>query len=184
LTAAEAAAAAAPDQEVSAAWAKPLARLASSSPPPQDDQPEQAAQAAQEEVRVALAGHVPDAVHRVLGRLGHPQAAPEGQGQADGQGHPAAPQAAAVHLAPDLVADHRELGHRRVDDAPAQVRAALEHEPDHRDRHQQQREQREEAVVGEQGGVPAGLVVAELLDHRHREAQPGPPLLVVVDGPE
>src|SRR4029450_11569880 len=43
-------------------------------------------------------------------------------------------------------------------------------------------EQREEPVVGEQGRPLPGLVLAVLLDHGHREGQPGTPRLEVVDG--
>jgi len=86
--------------------------------------------------------------------------------------------------AADLVADDRELGHRRVDDPPAQVGVALEHEPEHGHGYQQQREQRQEPVIGEQRRPVAGLVLPVLLGHRHREGQPPLPLLPVVGGPQ
>src|SRR5215218_3039983 len=73
-------------------------------------------------------------------------------------------------------------GRRRADDPVGQVGAVLEDEPDDRHQHQQQREQREEPVVGEQGGVAAGLVVAVLLDHGERKGQPAVALLEVVEG--
>jgi hypothetical protein len=82
------------------------------------------------------------------------------------------------------VADHRELGHRRVDDPLAEVAAPVEHEPDHGHGHQQQREQREEPVVGQQRGPLAALVLPVLLDHGHREGQQPVPLLEVVDRPQ
>jgi hypothetical protein len=110
-----------------------------------------------------------------------PSPPPQGQGQPDDQGRPTAPQPALADRPADLVADHRELGHRRVDDALAQVGVALEHEPDHGHGHQQQREQREEPVVGQQRGPLPGLVLPVLLDHGHREGQPPVPLLDVVD---
>jgi hypothetical protein len=110
------------------------------------------------------------------------QPAPEGEQDPDGQGHPAAPEVALADAAAEIVADHRELGHGRVDDPLAQVGAAVEQEPEHGHGHQQQREQREEPVVGEQGRLLAGLVLAVLLDHGHREGQPASPLLEVVDG--
>jgi hypothetical protein len=50
--------------------------------------------------------------------------------------------------------------------------------------HQQEREQRQEAVVGQQRGVLAGLVVAELLDHADRHGEEAVALLEPVGGPE
>ena len=47
----------------------------------------------------------------------------------------------------------------------------------HRGQHQQQREERDEAVVGDESGEVPCLVVAELLPDRDREGQPRLPLL-------
>ena len=49
---------------------------------------------------------------------------------------------------------------------------------------QQQGQEGKEAVVGQQGGEVATLVVAELLDHRERDADPGMLLLEAVDAPQ
>ena len=58
------------------------------------------------------------------------------------------------------------------------LRVALQHEAEDRHEHQQQREQREERVVGDQRRQVAGLVVAELLDHGHGIASQRVALLV------
>ena len=49
------------------------------------------------------------------------------------------------------------------------ARVVLEHEPEDRHEYEQQREEREERVVGDQRREVAGLVVAELLDHGDRK---------------
>jgi hypothetical protein len=54
---------------------------------------------------------------------------------------------------------------------------------EHGDQHQQQRQKGEEAVVGQQGGEVAALVVAELLHHREGDADPGVLLLKAVNTP-
>jgi hypothetical protein len=62
----------------------------------------------------------------------------------------------------DLVADQRDLAERPVEDFFAQMRVALEHEAEHRDEDEQQREQRDESVVGDQRGHLPRLIVQEL----------------------
>jgi hypothetical protein len=68
-----------------------------------------------------------------------------------------------VDVALELVADDRELGQGRVQHALFEGGMPGEHEAEHRDEDQQQREQGEKAVPGKQGGEVAALVVAELL---------------------
>ena len=58
---------------------------------------------------------------------------------------------------------------------------ALEHVAEHGHEHEQQREEREEGVVGDQRGQPAGLVVGELLQHRERNREPAMPLLPAIE---
>ena len=50
-----------------------------------------------------------------------------------------------------------------------QLRVALEHEAEHRRGDQQQREDRDERVVGDDRGEVVALVVEELVDDRERE---------------
>jgi len=52
-----------------------------------------------------------------------------------------------------------------------------QHDAQHGDQDQQQREDRREGVVGHQGGQIARLVIAKLLPHGDRERQPAEPLL-------
>ena len=66
----------------------------------------------------------------------------------------------------------------------AGARVALEDEAEHGHEDQQQREEREERVIGDQRGQAPALVVAELLDHGHRHRQPRAALLEAVKGPE
>jgi hypothetical protein len=75
-----------------------------------------------------------------------------------------------------------EAGDHGVDELLLQPRVVGERIAEHGDEPQQQREQREKAVVGQQRGVLAGLVVAELLGHADREAEHAVPLLELVDG--
>ena len=81
-------------------------------------------------------------------------------------------------------ADDRKLAERAVEDALLLLGITLQHVAEHGHEHQQQREQRHEAVVGDQRRELAGLVVAELLDHRGDEAQAPAALLVAVEGVE
>ncbi len=97
---------------------------------------------------------------------------------ADGQRAGAAFQR--VDVALELIADDRELAERGVQDAGLGLGRTFEHEAQHRDEHEQQREQRDEPVVGDQRRELAGLVVAELLDHRRGEAEPAVALLEAV----
>ena len=55
------------------------------------------------------------------------------------------------------------------DDPLLEVRVALENEAEHRREDEQQREDREEAVVGDRGGRGAARVVGVLLKHRERK---------------
>src|SRR5205085_4200586 len=57
-------------------------------------------------------------------------------------------------------------------------------EPGDGEEHQQQREQREEGVVGDQRGEVAGLVIAELLDDAVGNRRPRVRLLEPIDSPQ
>ena len=54
-------------------------------------------------------------------------------------------------LLPDLGADHRELGQGRIQELVLKIGPIAKEDPDHRREDHQQREQREEPVVGEGG---------------------------------
>jgi hypothetical protein len=142
----------------------------------------QPARQPQPQVRPVLAGDVPDRVERVLDALGDAHAAPQRAHDADHQADARALDAADAVL--DLPAGDGELGGDRVDDPLLQRRVAGQGVAEQGDEHQQQREQGQEAVVGEQGRVLAGLVVAELPDHPHLEAEHAVPLLEAVDRPQ
>ena len=71
----------------------------------------------------------------------------------------------------DLLADHRVLREGRVRQGLLQRRVVLEHDIQDRGQHEQQREDRDEAVVGDERGQVPRLVVVELLPDRDRESQ-------------
>jgi len=100
--------------------------------PDQRDQ-HQTAQSALQRVRPLVTRHPPDHVHRVLHRLGHPQAAVDRAEDTEKQGDPAAADPARVG---QFRAHHRELADRRREDLLLQVRAALEQEVQDRGQHQ------------------------------------------------
>jgi len=83
----------------------------------------------------------------------------------------------------ELRPDHGELAERRVDDPLLEVRMPLEDEAEHGREDEQQREDREEAVVGDRRGVVAALVVGVLLQHRERKANRRVPLLETIECP-
>src|SRR6185437_1348268 len=56
----------------------------------------------------------------------------------------------------------------------------FEHEAKHGREYEQQREDREKAVVGDRGGEIAALIVGVLLQDREREPQPPMPLLETI----
>ena len=68
-----------------------------------------------------------------------------------------------------------------VEDPFLVARVALQHEAEHGDEHEQQREQGDESVVGDQGGQLPRLIVTELLDDRRDEGQPAAALLAAVE---
>jgi hypothetical protein len=67
-----------------------------------------------------------------------------------------------VHVLAQLAANDRELGERRVDQFRLQVGMPLEYEAEDRHQQEQQREQRQEPVVGDQRRQVGTLVVAKL----------------------
>ena len=132
-----------------------------------------------EQVWAVLEGDVPHRVQGGLGGLDHPQAGPESQRDPDGEDH--AVPVERMDVSGDLGPDDREVGQRRVDDALLEVGiVAKDHAQDGHE-HEQQGEQREEPVVGDQGGQVPRLVVTELLDHREGERDRRMPLLERVD---
>jgi len=134
------------------------------------------------EVGAVPAGDVPDVVHGVLEALGDPETAPEGAEDADDQGQARAldgPDAAF-----DLGPEHRELPGQGLDHVLLELGVVGQGVADHGDEHQQQREQAQQPVVGEQGGMPAAPVVAVLLDDPEGEPEHAVPLLEPVDRPQ
>ena len=64
----------------------------------------------------------------------------------------------------DVLADERELGPDGVEDLVQQRRVVLEHDRQHGHGHEQQRDQREEAVVGDDRAEPPAVVLAVPLE--------------------
>ena len=122
--------------------------------------------------------YLPDVAEGVLHRAGHAAGAEQQHHDADDQGQAGAGDRAEVDRS---AADHRVLRERRVQQVGAQLGVVLQRHVQDRDEDQQQREHREERVVGDERGEVPGLVVLELLPDRHRERQRRPPLLEVVD---
>ena len=87
----------------------------------------------------------------------------------------------AVHVGPELVADHREVGKAGVEDPLLQVRVVGQGDPQDADQHQQEREHGQEGVVRQQGGVLTGLVLAVLAQHGQRQRDPSVLALVGVE---
>ena len=81
----------------------------------------------------------------------------------------------------ELRADHREVGERGVEHPALQVGIALERIAQQRDEDEQQREDREERVIGDAGGQVAALILGELLAHREREGEHPVALLEAVE---
>ena len=125
----------------------------------------------------AFEGDAPEVVHRVLGRQEDAHSCPERGGEAEAECERAAVQGAVAELRPD----DGELAERGVDDPLLEVRMALENEAEHSRENEQQREDREEAVVGDRRGVVAALIVRVLLQHRKRKTQPTMPLLEAIE---
>ena len=134
------------------------------------------------EVGAVPAGDVPDVVHGVLEALGDPEAAPEGAEDADDQGQARALDGPDAAL--DLGPEHRELPGQGLDHVLLELGVVGQGVADHGDEHQQQREQAQQPVVGEQGGMPAAPVVAVLLDDPEGEPEHAVPLLEPVDRPQ
>jgi hypothetical protein len=132
------------------------------------------------EARPGPARDVPDRVHGVLGGAGDAQAPPQGAEDADEQPHAGTLDGLDAVL--DLGPEHGELRDRRVDHAPLEVLVVRERVAEHGDEHQQQREQRQEAVVGEQRGVLADAIVTGLADHGDGQPDQRVPPLEAVDG--
>ena len=139
---------------------------------------DQAAYPGEERVGAPVLRHRPGDVHRVLGRLRDSQRSVD---DADGTDHDRRRAPLQTFGSGELVADHRELAQRGVEDLLLEVGVVLQHEAEDRRGHQQQREQRQEAVVGHQRGQVVALIVAELVDDRDREAEPLVPPLVGVE---
>ncbi len=114
-----------------------------------------------------LKGTLQMRLKRVLGRVGDAHAGEQREHDADHERGGAAGERVQF----ELVADDRNLPERAVEDLVLLAGVALQHEAEDRDEHEQQREQRDERVVGDQRGELAGLVVAELLDDRREEAE-------------
>ena len=125
-----------------------------------------------------VARHRPDGVHGALSCQGDAEPAVHGPEQAhdDTDGPAAEPLGGA-----QLPADDGELPQRRAQHRLLQHRVAPQDHAEHRGGQQQQREQRQERVVGDQGGQVSTVVVEELVRHGQRVAGPAVPALVGVD---
>ena len=81
----------------------------------------------------------------------------------------------------ELGVHDRQLPECAAEDLVLLDGVALEDEAEDRHEYQQQREQRDERVVGDQRGELTGLVVAELLDHADEEAESWAALLAAIE---
>jgi hypothetical protein len=98
-------------------------------------------------VRPVVARHCPHGVVRVLEGLRRSQPSVEASGDPYDEADRASAQALGLGQVP---ADHRELLQRRCQHLVLQPLVTCQHEAQDRPEHQQQREQRNETVVGEQ----------------------------------
>ena len=131
-----------------------------------------------EEARALLDRHVPHFGHGVLRGLGDAERAPDQTDDPDDEAEPAA--AHRVHVPFQLRADDRKVGERGVEQVVTQRRVVVEEEAEDRDEHEQEREDRQEAVIGDQGGEVAAPIIAVLLDHSEDEGRRRVPLLPFV----
>ena len=148
----------------------------------EDEEQEERADDPAEETGPFRAWNIPDVIHRSLRRGHDRRSGPEGSDDPDRQRERRTrelPDALVDHPA-DLRADHRELLEDRIDQALLEVGVALENERHDRREDQQQREQREEPVIRDQGGELTRPIVTELLEHGERERHRGVRSLDVV----
>ncbi len=124
-------------------------------------------------------GHGPGLVQGLLGCLHGAQAGPEGTADTDDQ-RPHVP-LDRTDVAPELVADHRELTERSVDQVLLEVGPVGQDEAEDRHEGQEEREEGQEAVVGDERRQRAGVVVAELLHDREWHGGHGVTLLEAVE---
>ena len=89
-----------------------------------------------------------------------------------------------AEVALDLVADDRELRQSRVQDPQPELRVVLHREAQQGREHEEEREQREEPVVRDEGGPLPAAVVAELLQHGDRDREERVPALEPVQAVE
>ena len=126
-------------------------------------QEQQASCSALEHVGLFEAGATPQAVRRRLEGRGDAEGAPEEeQGGDDGGERVAAAQG--VDVGGETCPDHGELFEGRVDEALGRLGVWAEQPAGDRAEEQQEREDRQQAVERDQGGVHATSVVAVALD--------------------
>ena len=132
---------------------------------------------------------VPDLLHREQAGLRQPGAAPDGGEQADDQPNRAGT-LKGVHVARELAADDRELmgdaskrGPFPFEHRSLQRRVVSRDEPENRDEHQEQRENRDKGGMSQRGGHNPAVVIGELLGHPDHEGDRGVPLLGRIQPP-
>ena len=164
-----------PGAKVDLADGEPCDHRAAEQAGADDEDQDEAAQDVPRKAAPPAVGNAPDRVRGVLhGRAD--AARPEQRAeQADHQSEAGLVQA--VDVALQLVPDDRELGERGVEDLGLQRPVGLQDDAQHRHQDQQQREDREDGVVGAQCRELSGVVVPELLDHRYGEREQGLPAL-------
>ncbi|BBZ05953.1 hypothetical protein MDOR_01220 [Mycolicibacterium doricum] len=144
----------------------------------QHQQEQQAANARTDRIRADVAGHRPHRVHRVLNRL--PDTGPAVERAQDADHHGDCATAELLGLC-QLLADEWELADGRLHDLALQIRSADEDHPQGGGQQKQQREQRNERVVGDQRREVTALVVDVLVDHRDDVAHGAAALLQPVE---
>jgi len=145
---------------------------------PHEKDDHEGASPGEEGIGPAVAGHAPGGVAGVLERLGDAEGAVHRDDDADDDtGSAAAERLGGL----ELFADDGKGTDGRVEQLLLQVRIVDEHPAEHCRGEQQQRQDRDEGVVGEQRGEVVAEVVAELVDGGEREADDGVALLPLVD---
>ena len=150
--------------------------------PAEDSQHHESAHPRRERAALLEPGNVPDLVERPAERERDAQTRPERPSEPDHERSRAPGQR--LDLVLELRTDDRDAGERRVQHVLLERRVVLENEAEYGHQHQQQREQREEGVVGDERREIGGAVVEELAHHRHRKRDGAVPPLPAVEGSE
>ena len=139
----------------------------------------QCSQVAQVDGRPTNVGNVPYDVHRALGRQPEPNRAVDEENTPDDHCSYASSEGMGVRV--QLRTNDRKVSEGAVDEVFLQLLIVMEGVTENGREHEQEWEERKEAVVGDERRLGTCLVVAELLNNRKREAENTVILLELVD---